>query len=98
MYDEQMADTPKEKRTLVNAVSKIHGRINNLEDAARMSEMLLEKLMQTEDEPKPDKVMGNEVSPKRRDLIDNLESASERIENLSDRVCRNLDQALQMIG
>ena len=35
---------------------------------------------------------------KRWEEIDKFDSASSRIENLSGKICRNLDRALQMIG
>jgi hypothetical protein len=87
---------PQAKKSLMNSVERLNGKANMLEDLAKMSERLIEKLERTEDCPK---TIGDscEKSSSRPDIIDMFNSVDSRLERLANQIGRNIEKAIGMI-
>jgi hypothetical protein len=87
---------PQAKKSLMNSIERLNGKSNMIEDLARMSERLIEKLERTEDCPKPTSD-SCEKSSSRPDIIDMFNGVDSRLERLANQIGRNIEKAIGMI-
>ena len=98
-YDESPVK-PKQEDTIINAYERLERDFNCLQEIAKLSEQLIEKLNRTEGKEKL--LALDEQAPKKlveqKNIVQLLNSVSEGISKQTDIIRMNLNNAISMIG
>lgn len=90
----------EEKKTLMNSFDKLESKVQRLHELARHSDRLLDKMKRMDDVPRNEhllKEVQQDPSPIKPDIVDLFNGVSNRLDNLIDRIGKNIEQVMHMI-
>ena len=89
---------PTAKKTLMNAVERLNATANRFDELSKFSERLVAKFERTEDDPCKNEMMGDEECKNPQpDIIDLFNGINNRLDNLLNKIGRNVERVVNMI-